>query len=60
LLLARLWLRLADRLNPKNPQPGLSDKLQAPTIKREVEEDRGTVKRSPVAGAKGDSPSKIN
>jgi hypothetical protein len=40
LLLARLWLTLANRLNLKSPA-GLSDKLQAPTIKREAEEDWG-------------------
>jgi hypothetical protein len=38
LLLGRLWLTLANRLNLKSPA-GLSDKLQAPTIKREAEED---------------------
>jgi hypothetical protein len=38
LLLARLWLRLADRLNLKSPS-GLPNKPQEPTIKREAEED---------------------
>ena len=40
LLLARLWLTLANRLNLKSPAD-LSDKLQAPTIEREAEEDWG-------------------